>query len=344
MTSAKVYIQQKEYDQALVFLKKEIENNPTNAEAYLLAGQIYGEMDSLEQMVEMFAKAEELDSSYRSEIEKWRKSKSAEAFNRGIKAWKKKKDLEDALRWTLFSLKIDSTNVNAWKNLAFLYQEKVKRFESSGVADSAKYYDEKRFEVYKKAHRIAPDDTEILWILAGLYTSRGKPDSAIALLSPLIGKTDEPKVYFALADAYDAKADTQKALEMLTKAEALDPQNVDLLFDIGVRYYRMHNFDRAATYFGKVVERDSTNADALYNLSLSLFNAGDYDGAEAAALRLVKLDPNDADSWEQLAVVWAKSGKTRDAKTAMDVSKALRDGAKEEAQKLMEKLGIGSSR
>ncbi|MCD6532312.1 hypothetical protein J7K99_07705, partial [bacterium] len=38
MTSAKVYIQQKEYDQALIQLKKEIEKNPTNAEAYFLAG------------------------------------------------------------------------------------------------------------------------------------------------------------------------------------------------------------------------------------------------------------------------------------------------------------------
>ncbi|RKZ34100.1 hypothetical protein DRQ33_02905, partial [bacterium] len=63
MTSAKVYIQQKDYSSALVQLKKEMANNPTNAEAYFYAGQIYGELDSLDQMVKMFDKAEQLDST-----------------------------------------------------------------------------------------------------------------------------------------------------------------------------------------------------------------------------------------------------------------------------------------
>ncbi len=341
MTSAKVYIQQKDYPAALEQLKREIEKNPSNAEAYFIAGKIYGEMDSLEQMVSMFEKAEELDSSYSSEIEKWRKSKSAQALNKGIKLYKKKNDLEGAIKWTLTAAEINPSNVKALKNLAFLYQEKSNRAAEEGQTDSVAYYDELRLGVYEKAHQFDPKDEEVVWILAGLYVRNGKPDDALKIIEPLVDSTKEPRVLFAAADAYDAKADTQKALEMLKRAEAIDPENTGLLFDIGVRYYNMGDFLKAAEYFDKVLAKEPDNVDALYNKALALFYGNDLSSAEATTLELLKKDPKNPDVWDQLALVWAKAGKGKLSSKAEEVSKALQSGNVSKAAKISKSLNIG---
>ena len=340
MTSAKVYIQQKDYPAALEQLKKEMKKNPTNAEAFFMAGQLYGEMDSLEQMIEVFEQAQKLDSSYVSEISKWRRSKSAESLNKGIKLYKKKKNIEEALKWTILASEIDPKNTNALKNLAYLYQEKAIQSEDAGMSDSAKYYDELRLKTYEKIVKIDPDDEDVLWLLAGLYTENGNPDRAIKLLEPHLESAKNPKIFFAAVDAYDAKADTQKALEILQKAEALDPDNEGLLFDIGVRYYNIGRFDDAAGYFDKVLAKNPDNTDALYNKSLALYYSKKYDEAEQVTLELLKKDAKNPDVWDQIALIWAQNNKGKQASIAAKVSEALQSGKMDEAKKFVSELKI----
>jgi len=50
MTSAKLYIQQKNYDKALESLQKEVAKNPQSAEGYYYLGYVYGEKDQYGQM------------------------------------------------------------------------------------------------------------------------------------------------------------------------------------------------------------------------------------------------------------------------------------------------------
>ncbi len=341
MTSAKVYIQQNEYTEALGQLNIEMKKNPTNAEAFFLAGQLYGEMDSLERMVSVFEQAQKLDSNYVDEIRKWRRSKSAESLNKGIKIYKRKKDVEKALEWTNLAAKIDPDNTNAWKNLAYLYQEKAVQAQDAGMADSVKYYDSMRLKTYETIASKNPDDEEVIWLLAGLYTENGDPDKALKLLKPHLENPKEPKVYFSAADAYDAKADTQNAIKMLQKAEALQSDNEGLLFDIGVRYYNIGKFDEASGYFDKVLAQNPKNIDALYNKSLALYYTGKYKDAETATIKLLKGDPKNTDYWDQLALIWAQSEQGKKASTAAKISKTLQAGDFEKAKKLAEKLGIG---
>ena len=340
MTSAKVYINQKDYPQALVHLKNEIKNNPTNAEAYFLAGQLYGEMDSLEQMVKMFDKAEQLDTTYISEITKWRRSKSGEALNKGLKLWKKKKDLEGSIKWTLTSLEIDSTNVSAWKDLGFLYQQKMKKFDEEGNKDSLNYYTNLRIKTYKKAYSLDKTDEDLIAILAGLYTLENKPDSALAILEPSLKTSKNSRIYSAAADAYDALDKKKEALQMLTKMEELDPENPAVLFDIGVRYYSMEDYDKAAEYFSKTLEVKPNDINAMNNKGLALFNAGKLDESAKVLWEVVKRNPKDPTYWDQIGIVWAKLGKGKDAKKAMEIKDALKSGDTEKANKLAKKLGV----
>ncbi|MBP9582977.1 MAG: hypothetical protein KBE38_12525, partial [Ignavibacterium sp.] len=56
ITSAKLYIQQKNYDKALEVLQKEITKNPKSDEGYQLLGYVYGELGNFDSMIDSYDK------------------------------------------------------------------------------------------------------------------------------------------------------------------------------------------------------------------------------------------------------------------------------------------------
>src|SRR5665811_1232220 len=67
-TSAKLYIQQKNYDKALEVLKKDIEKNPQSDEGYFLMGDIYGEKGQYDQMVSSYNKSLAISKNFEKDI------------------------------------------------------------------------------------------------------------------------------------------------------------------------------------------------------------------------------------------------------------------------------------
>ena len=57
LTSAKLYIQQKNYDKALEALLKDVQKNPDSDEGYYLLGYVYGEKDQYSEMMDAFNKS-----------------------------------------------------------------------------------------------------------------------------------------------------------------------------------------------------------------------------------------------------------------------------------------------
>ena len=54
LTSAKLYISQKNWDKALETLQVEVQKNPKSDEGYYLMGTVYSELDQTEAMIESF--------------------------------------------------------------------------------------------------------------------------------------------------------------------------------------------------------------------------------------------------------------------------------------------------
>jgi tetratricopeptide (TPR) repeat protein len=340
MTSAKIYVQQKEYNQAIGSLKQEVASTPTNGEAYFLMGQLYGEMDSLLEMVSAFENAEKINPAFAKDIKEWRSSKSAEVFNKGIDALKKKKDLNAAIKWTLLSTRIDPKNINAMKNLGFFYQEKAKSVDSTKFADSVAIYKAKRIATYEEAFKIAPTDTEVVPLLAGLYIDDNKPDKALEMLTPLLESAKLTRYYLVAADAYDSKKDKPKALDMLKKAESLDDKNATLLFEIGMRAFEAEQYEAAGQYFQKVTVVAPDNIDAYNNEAISYINATKFPEAEKAILDLIKKNRTNSKNWGLLSDVWVKLNKAKDAKSADEVRKALEANDNIKAEQLIKAMNV----
>ncbi len=87
LTSAKLYIQQKNYDKALEALQGEIQKNPKDDEAYYLLGYVYGEKEQYGEMMDAFNKSLSISKNFENEIKSSRIYYWANLFNKGVKEY-----------------------------------------------------------------------------------------------------------------------------------------------------------------------------------------------------------------------------------------------------------------
>jgi cytochrome c-type biogenesis protein CcmH/NrfG len=94
----------------------------------------------------------------------------------------------------------------------------------------------------------------------------------------------------------------KKAEPLLAKLKA-DPNNSDLLNQIGTLYKATHQFKEAAGYFQKAVDADPKNVAARTDLASCLFYQGDADGAINQLQQSLRYDPKDANSLFNLGMI-----------------------------------------
>ncbi len=325
ITAAKVYVQQKDYTAALEQLKVAEKNEPANPEVFLLEGKLYADIDSFARMTEAFDRALELDSTLIKDIDSWRKDKRAKVFRKGQKAGENKK-WDRAIEYTETSVMIDPTFTDGWFNLGYLYQEAGNK--------------EKSKEAYIKTYELEPTNTIVAKQAAVFYYNDGKTDEAIEVLNGIIenGEADV-ETWTLLAKMFVSKGEQDKAEEMLDNAEALDPDNPNLLFDRGVAKFGQKDYAAAGSFFQKILDIDPTNRDALYNLSLSLFNQEKFVEAIGFAESLVKNNPQDRAGWAQYSLCLLRGSQVDKGKAAdlvVQSIEAMEAGNLDEAIKNLE--------
>ncbi len=92
LTSAKLYINQKQYDKAEASLIKEVEKNDKNEEAWFLLGQVRMEMKRYNEMLDAYKKALEVSDVHKAEISGNRLAIWAMMYNEGVKNYNVGKD------------------------------------------------------------------------------------------------------------------------------------------------------------------------------------------------------------------------------------------------------------
>jgi tetratricopeptide (TPR) repeat protein len=99
MTSAKLYIQQKNYAKAKEALMKEIQKNPNSDEGYYMLGYLYGEEGDFAKMADNYNKSLSISKKFAKNIEDSRKYYWMNAFNKGVNYFNKatKSKAEDSV-------------------------------------------------------------------------------------------------------------------------------------------------------------------------------------------------------------------------------------------------------
>ena len=92
MTSAKLYIQRKEFSNAEAQLLKEVAKNPKNEEAWFMIGQIRMELKNYKGMKDAFVEASKVGSKFKKDIETQTLGTWARLFNQGVEELNKAQD------------------------------------------------------------------------------------------------------------------------------------------------------------------------------------------------------------------------------------------------------------
>lgn len=284
ITSAKLYIQQKNYDKAIEVLQKEITKNPKSDEGYYLLGYVQGEQSKFDDMVDSYDKSLAISKNFEKNISDSRKYFWAQAFNRGVN----------------------------------LYQRGVKTDDE----DSAKVYYDKSIADFNSALRIEPDSGDTYKNLAFVYLSKGDNEAAIEPLKQLIAREQSLDGYKFLGEIYlvngtnlksqekndEAIAEFNKSIKVLEEGLKIYPDNAEMLVSLSSAYLGADREDEALEKYRKLVEAKPDEKNIRYNYGVLLLGANDFTGAEEQFKAALDIEPDYANASYNLGVTYVKWG------------------------------------
>lgn len=305
-TSAKLYMQRKEWDAAELALVKEVENNPANSEAWYYLGQVrlrkseqgledrnYAKVvTDYENMLYAYGKSLGASPDWAQQIQTeklyaWQKALNAgvELFNRSIKAPESEaKALRgQAVQMYDAAILVNPDSLLPYKNAAIALQ-------ADGQADRQLAY-------VQKARKIS-GDPELMNQLIALYMDRGdaakaKGDNAGAAenFNLALGELQEARkaapgnadLLNAMIDLYIKTDRSAEAIPLMEEGLKSDPKNRDYHYNLGVLLMQSGRLPDALTHFDAALEVDPAYAFALQNAGSACLKIADEMKQKAAA-------------------------------------------------------------
>ncbi|MFQ5824157.1 MAG: tetratricopeptide repeat protein [bacterium] len=340
VTSAKMYIQNYNWDKAIEQLEKAIEAYPNNAEAHFLLGQAYGKKSRYKDMNNEFNLSLEISNKFEQEITAERKRHWIEKYDAGIKAVDNE-DFQRAEALFKTAIIINPMKYESHKKLAFIYQK-------TNVLGKA-------LAIYKNLLEKSPDDLDLLLSIGNLYYRQQKFEQVVDILKKALEiKPNHNDALAKLALSYDVLGNTKEATEAFQRAVEANPLDKDLIFLFGVHHYKLKNYKQAIQLFEQVLELNPDDFEATLNIGniylsiaenerqkLSKINFNNnyspeeilqiknsailnYKKAIPYLERALEMQPNHPNLWRNLGVAYINSGEKEKGEQALLKSEELK--------------------
>jgi tetratricopeptide (TPR) repeat protein len=292
LTSARLYIQQKNYEKAIDALHKDVQKNPKSDEGWYLMGYTYGEMGKMDSMIAGYDNSLAVSNKFAKEIGDSRKFHWANSFNRAVNLFQRGNKTEDE--------------------------------------DSAKIFYDKSIAAFDDATIIEPDSADNYKNLAFVYLSSGRNEEAVEPLQKLIELNQEVDGYKYLGDIYfsmgaaksssysmsgnvqdsvDAVTYYDKTIAVLEEGTKLYPDNGDMLRTLSGAYIEVGKIDIALASFKALVDREPDDKTFRYNYGVLLLQTEDFPGAEEQFQKALEIDPEYDNAAYNLGVTYVSWGK-----------------------------------
>ncbi len=292
LTSAKLYINQKNYDKAKDALQKEVAKNPKSDEGYYLLGYINGEEADLSAMVENFNKSLAISNKFKKDIEDSKKFYWQQSFNKGVKYFNKGTKVTDK--------------------------------------DSLKIFFDKSVENFKYCTIVEPDSVGAYQNMFYSMINAGRPETELeAPLLKIIELSKAPEAYVDLGKLYNNRAlvlmdsykdsknvdDSLKAMALYDKeitllesARKMYPDNTEILAQLSNAYVDANKLDVAMATFQEGIKNDPDNEIYRYNYGVLLLGADKYEAAAAQFQKAIDIKEDYTSAYYNLGVTYLKWG------------------------------------
>lgn len=261
LTTAKVHIQQNEWNKAVVRLEKAVVENPQNAEAQFLLGRGYAFEGRFAEMNRAFEASLKASPRFALEIKNWQAQYFSEQFNRGVKA-AGEKDWAAAREALSEALQIDPAHPEAYRHLAYVHDKLGEP--------------EKALQLYRTLIEMKPDDWDAYFAMAGIHQQRQEYGKSEAVLEQALAKDPrQPRILAELAFIYDCQGKNDEAFAAYRQALQIKPDDKDLLLNFGRLHLAKEDYSGAVQEFAKILTFDPDHFEATYNAGLCYLKLGE---------------------------------------------------------------------
>ncbi len=338
-TSAKLYMQQKQWQKAEESLLKEVAKNDKDEEAWFLLGSVRIQVRNFPGMNEAYTHALALSDVHKAEILRNRLSVWGTLYNDGVNFYNRGKDTaacyDSALaRFNLaISLEPDSPGTyyvtalanyakgdyeGARTNLQLSIQKDPDSFDASRFLGQLQYtFAQKKLDakdtagavaeyakaadLFKRAFDLKPGNAENIGSLIDAYERSNQSDRAEAVTRDAVTRDPKNKLFrYAYGVFLLRKEDFPGAIDQFTKTLEIDPGYSDAAYNIGVAYLNWGVSIKAAT--DKALEGQKKGAKQVKE---DTSYKEKFKQALPYLEQGVQFRPDDAALWTQLARLYA---------------------------------------
>ncbi|MEE8341807.1 MAG: tetratricopeptide repeat protein, partial [Candidatus Neomarinimicrobiota bacterium] len=287
LTSAKMYLQQKDWDNAEIYLEKALAIEPENPEIpYLMGDLIYGQKNEWDKMNEMFDKALSLGAN--------------KVILEGGKVSEYVAQSREKYWTTIYNMGVSYYN----------------EFRKSGEGQDSPILQDAIASI-KMAIEVNPDNGLTYGIFANCLFASGDLESALDAVTTGTAKDPENfdlnitagKIFF-VAD------DKESALIYYKRAVDIDPTNSMAIRLLAVTYNDIGDIEMSLAVYEDAIAQESDNnlkADLYYNLGVLNMQLGDFQQAEDNFSIAYDINPDDIDALRGIAQTFENAEKWRRA-------------------------------
>lgn len=157
-------------------------------------------------------------------------------------------------------------------------------------------------DVYQEAAKFNQNDWEIAHNVGVCYMHLKDYEKAKDFLQQAITHKHHEISFIMLGKVHMLEKNTEQAIEVLTKAVEIFPENPDLLTSLGLLYMEMGHFQKACESLGNAMTFDPTHVKAIVAAGSMMQRHGDYDVALTKYRIAANSMPESATLWNNIAM------------------------------------------
>ena len=279
LTSAKLYIQQKQFQKAEESLLKEVAKNDKDEEAWFLLGQVRLEVRNYPGMNEAYNRALAISDAHKNDITRNRLATWGALYNEGVSFYNKGRDtssyferavqdfksaamLEPDSSSTYFVLALaqraQNDNDGAQQSLETALAKKPTYVEAARFLGQLRYAS--AVEKLEAKDTVAARAAFLKSVTAFELAYKSQPDNVDNITN--------------LIDVYDRAGEDEKAESVTRDAVSRDKANPLFRYAYGVFLLKKEQFADAVEQFTAALQINPAYGDAKYNLGVSYLNWG----------------------------------------------------------------------
>ena len=332
-TSAKLYIQQQEWNKAEEFLIKAMDVEPENPEIpYQLGYHIYGlQKKDWQRMNQSFDKALAIDPNKKI-LEQGKTVKEfvimartqfwAEMYNKGVAEFNEYRSAPMDQKDTILKMAINTFEISAT-----IKTDEAQTYTMLSTCNHLAGNTDKSENYILKAVELTPNDANVNLTAGQIFMQKQEFETALPFVKKAVElDPSNTKSIRNLAQIYYDIGQLEESIQTYEVAinKETDPKvKADLYFNLGILYNRVGNLEEAEYNFTNSLDENPDDVEAVMGMAQVFENAEKWRKAEKFYRELIAVDPDNPEHYRGMSRVLLQQGEPDESQRYLEKAKRL---------------------